>query len=1298
MYSQRLVHRIVALSLPTILLLFFAYQDCQAQDTSGSNRIWLPLIQTGSTLNSDAAADPPDPSFSAAASVLQVSQAPSPAIWLDTGARFYGEVNVTLAVPGKILIAPYASPLGVRIITFDTGSNVAITHTLNLPELAPHDKTWINDMAIGHGNKVYAVTVTDGGPGNLIEFDYTNPGASARHLAVLMDSYPKLTVGAGDDQNVYIAACCNGHFYIYDPHSGSLEHIYDVLYDLNPLVSASLKHKQLLPDYLRLTELTTGSDGNIYGVASRIWIVPRGGAILWKFDTSTKKATVVWDLQLLATDEQLQRTGHEDHVIVSNPHDGKLYGAVGYQMKPHLWSYDPRTGQKKDFGHFDDIASDVWFMTANSSGTVFWQSVASGTLFSFDAAQPSKGIVKLGVANRGLVVGTDEQLYQSAPPTPISTSWQRADMIDVRQAILHSPLPLTPTVSLLDVMVQKTTITGTGIIYSWFDHDRTDGIVTDYHGVRARIPYSDHDGYDFHAVPSVVLDTSVISDSRYSSPVYPAAEGTVVAKGWDSTGFGYRVIISHTHGLFTLYGHLREGSIPNNIDVEVYVTRDQRIGDIGSTGRSTGPHLHFAVYRDTNNDGTCCGGDERFDPFGWWGMDESGQKSSDPYLVGKEALVSNQWLWVDLPTVQGELSAAGGTLVSQSGEVTLSVPPNIVAEATWVETREAPLARVFPDLTQGLRSLGVPVNFGTIQEPIATAGLVESPQVQSSATSQTMQLTIDYGQSDLLHLDADRAAVYWWDPSAGLSQELPTTLLPIEKRAVAQVSTFGAFDLQAPLICPSDIFEPWDDSPDYDLSPRLQVGGEPSDRWLDIPSDIDWMAFELEAGRKYQFLLDSQVAGLQVEHKLIGVNGVSEIQARAAASASALVDVEFDALDTGIYFASVLRLEGPFGCEVSYSVRVVDVTPPDNEPPIAHNQTVFTVEDTGIDILLTGTDPDGDPLSFSLVSYPNAGTLTGIAPYLTYVPSADFNGSDRFMFSVNDGTMESEPSVIDIAVEPANDEPRLGPILGLTADPIPVGTSVNASVELLDPDVGDSHVIEWNWGDNTENSIATPGMLNRTHVYASPGVYPIQIVATDNAGAKSRAIFQYVVIYDPTGGFVTGGGWIMSPPGACNPETCGPDITGKAVFGFQARYKKGANVPSGSTEFEFSAANLEFVSNEYQWLVVAGAKAQFKGQGTINGSGSFGFLLSAVDGALDGGSDRFRIKIWDKDTSATIYDNQVACQDLGVDDAAPPCTVIGGGSIVIHKQPGGKTDASVLDSGEDSGLNAASLYLPHIVQ
>ena len=140
---------------------------------------------------------------------------------------------------------------------------------------------------------------------------------------------------------------------------------------------------------------------------------------------------------------------------------------------------------------------------------------------------------------------------------------------------------------------------------------------------------------------------------------------------------------------------------------------------------------------------------------------------------------------------------------------------------------------------------------------------------------------------------------------------------------------------------------------------------------------------------------------------------------------------------------------------------------------------------------------------------------------------------------------------------------------------------------------------------------------------------------------------------------ITGGGWIDSPQGAFVPT---PSSTGKASFGFVSKHHNNAGVPTGSTKFQFNAGGLNFKSTSYDWLVVSGNKSQLQGTGTIDGTGSYRFMLTCLDGDQPGGDghDRFRIKIW-SESNTLIYDNQ-----LNAPDGADPTTVLSGGSIRIH--------------------------------
>lgn len=75
------------------------------------------------------------------------------------------------------------------------------------------------------------------------------------------------------------------------------------------------------------------------------------------------------------------------------------------------------------------------------------------------------------------------------------------------------------------------------------------------------------------------------------TPVYAADAGRVIYAGWDNTGYGYMLLIDHGNGYRTRYAHL-SWYFPNYGD---YVGKGENIGKVGSTGRSSGPHLHFEV-------------------------------------------------------------------------------------------------------------------------------------------------------------------------------------------------------------------------------------------------------------------------------------------------------------------------------------------------------------------------------------------------------------------------------------------------------------------------------------------------------------------------------------------------------------------------------------------------------------------------------------------------------------------------------------------------------------------------------
>ncbi|MDX1571127.1 MAG: Ig-like domain-containing protein, partial [Xanthomonadales bacterium] len=94
-----------------------------------------------------------------------------------------------------------------------------------------------------------------------------------------------------------------------------------------------------------------------------------------------------------------------------------------------------------------------------------------------------------------------------------------------------------------------------------------------------------------------------------------------------------------------------------------------------------------------------------------------------------------------------------------------------------------------------------------------------------------------------------------------------------------------------------------------------------------------------------------------------------------------------------------------------------------NIPAEPTDLEVEVLEDDAVAVLLEATDVHNDPLTFFIVDAPLNGTLSGELPNLTYTPSPDFNGTDRFTFIANDGGFDSELGTVTITVLPVNDAP-----------------------------------------------------------------------------------------------------------------------------------------------------------------------------------------------------------------------------------------------------------------------------------
>jgi N-acetylneuraminic acid mutarotase len=133
------------------------------------------------------------------------------------------------------------------------------------------------------------------------------------------------------------------------------------------------------------------------------------------------------------------------------------------------------------------------------------------------------------------------------------------------------------------------------------------------------------------------------------------------------------------------------------------------------------------------------------------------------------------------------------------------------------------------------------------------------------------------------------------------------------------------------------------------------------------------------------------------------------------------------------------------GKEDSNVATVTLTVTPVNDAPVAHPGAETTAEDTPVAVTLGSTDVDGDTLTYTVVTGPSHGTLSGTGNSRTYTPAADYHGPDSFTFKANDGKADSNVATVTLTVTPVNDAPVALLGLAATAEDAPVSVTLAAT-------------------------------------------------------------------------------------------------------------------------------------------------------------------------------------------------------------------------------------------------------------
>ena len=184
-----------------------------------------------------------------------------------------------------------------------------------------------------------------------------------------------------------------------------------------------------------------------------------------------------------------------------------------------------------------------------------------------------------------------------------------------------------------------------------------------------------------------------------------------------------------------------------------------------------------------------------------------------------------------------------------------------------------------------------------------------------------------------------------------------------------------------------------------------------------------------------------------------------------------------------------------------------------NTAPVADSQTggsaVSTNEDIAVSVTLTGSDADDDSLTFSIVSGPSQGSLSGTIPNLTYTPSANYNGSDSFTFKVNDGTEDSNTATVDINIADVNDVPTVSGQAVSTNEDTGLAITLAAGSDI------DGTIASYSVG-TASNGVITGTAPNLTYTPTANfnGSDSFTFTVTDNDGGTSAAATVSITVND----------------------------------------------------------------------------------------------------------------------------------------------------------------------------------------
>jgi DNA/RNA endonuclease G (NUC1) len=280
-------------------------------------------------------------------------------------------------------------------------------------------------------------------------------------------------------------------------------------------------------------------------------------------------------------------------------------------------------------------------------------------------------------------------------------------------------------------------------------------------------------------------------------------------------------------------------------------------------------------------------------------------------------------------------------------------------------------------------------------------------------------------------------------------------------------------------------------------------------------------------------------------------------------------------------------------------------------PPGTTSQSVTVAEDGNTNIALNAVSSNPNATITYTVSQPAHGTLTGAGASRTYTPAPDFNGTDSFQFSVNDGQANSNISTVTITVTEANDAPVAVDDSRSTQEDTPLTFMAG---ELLANDTNGA-------ADETAQTLAVSGVTGGNDTHGAVSLTDGQITYTPEANYHGAASFAYNVCDDGT----TAG----APDPRCTTATVhltvesvndNPDVVADTATTDEDTPVT-VNVILNDSDVDGDTLSLASVADATHGSVsVVGGQAVFTPEANYNGAASFNYVVSDGQGGTATGS------------------------------------------------------------------------------